>query len=39
MNVQEFIKTAITEIVAGVAEARSEISEYGASAGADRAVK
>ena len=36
MNVQEFIKTAITEIVAGVAEARVAVEEYGASAGSDK---
>lgn len=36
MNVQEFIKTAITEIVAGVAEARASVAEYGASAGSDK---
>ncbi|MDA7086401.1 hypothetical protein PH586_08420 [Pseudomonas sp. SA3-5] len=36
MNVQDFIKTAITEIVAGVAEAREAVAEYGASAGSDR---
>ncbi len=36
MNVQEFISTAITEIVAGVADARAAVSEYGASAGSDK---
>ena len=36
MNVQEFIKTAITEIVAGVSEARDAVKEYGASAGSDK---
>ena len=36
MNVQEFIKTAITEIVAGVSEARDAVAEYGASAGSDK---
>ncbi len=36
MNVQEFIKTAITEIVAGVAEARESTAEYGAIVGSDR---
>lgn len=36
MNVQEFIKTAITEIVAGVSEARETTKEYGAIVGSDK---
>ena len=35
MNLQEFIKTALVEIVAGVTEAREEISEHGATVGSD----
>ena len=37
MNLQEFIKTALVEIVAGVAEAREEVSKHGASIGSDTA--
>lgn len=33
MNLQEFIRTALTEIVAGVAEARDEVQKRGASVG------
>lgn len=36
MNVQEFVRTAITEIVAGVAEASESVKKYGASAGSDQ---
>lgn len=36
MNVQEFVKNAITEIAAGVAEARDGLAEYSASAGSDK---
>lgn len=36
MNIQEFIKTSITEIVLGVADARDAIEGYGAKAGSDR---
>lgn len=35
MNVQEFIKTAITEIVAGVSEAKEAVRDHGASVGSD----
>lgn len=35
MNIQDFIKTAIVEIVKGVAEAREAVEEFGASAGSD----
>jgi hypothetical protein len=35
MNIQEFISGAILQIVAGVADARKAISEYGAKAGSD----
>lgn len=33
MDLREFIRTAITEIVAGVAEARNEAKRHGASVG------
>ncbi|GAB6147333.1 hypothetical protein [Desulfocicer niacini] len=36
MNVQEFITTAITEIVAGVSEARDSTKEFGAIVGSDK---
>jgi len=36
MNVQEFVKTAIVEIVAGVDEASKAVESYGASAGSDK---
>jgi len=35
MNVQEFISGAITQIVAGVADARAAVEKYGANAGSD----
>lgn len=37
MNVQEFIKTALVEIIAGVSEARDAANEYGAIVGSDKA--
>jgi hypothetical protein len=37
MNLQEFIKTALGEIIAGVAEARTEAIKHGASVGSDPA--
>jgi len=36
LNVQEFVKNAITEIAAGVADARDGLAKYGASAGSDK---
>ncbi|WP_449369842.1 hypothetical protein [Thiomonas sp.] len=36
MNLQEFIKTALAEIVAGVAEARTEGNKHGATIGSNR---
>ena len=33
MNLQEFIRTALVEIVAGVADARAEVQKHGASVG------
>jgi len=36
MNLQEFIKTALAEIVAGVAEARIEGEKHGASIGSNK---
>lgn len=36
MNVQEFVKSAITKITAGVADAREGLAEFGASAGSDK---
>lgn len=36
MNLQEFIRTALAEIVAGVAEARTEAKAHGASIGSNR---
>ena len=35
MNLREFIKTALTEIVAAVAEARNEAEKHGATIGSD----
>ncbi|WP_428503777.1 hypothetical protein [Roseateles sp.] len=35
MNLQEFIRTALTEIVAGVAEAKEECKKHGASVGSN----
>ena len=35
MNIQEFIKTSISQIIAGVADARIEAAEHGASVGSD----
>ena len=35
MNIQEFIKTVITEIVAGIADAREAIFPYGGKVGSD----
>jgi len=37
MNLEDFIKTALTEIVAGVAAARTEIQKHGGSAGSSPA--
>lgn len=36
MNLQEFIKTALIEIVSGVSEARTEIEKQGAAVGSMR---
>ncbi len=36
MNIQKFIKTAITEIVIGVAEAREDVGKHRASVGSDK---
>lgn len=36
MELREFIKTSIAEIVAGVADAKEEIREHGATAGAEK---
>jgi hypothetical protein len=33
VNLQEFIKSALTEVIAGVAEARAGAKQYGASVG------
>lgn len=35
MNLQEFVRTALTEIVAGVAEAKEECKKHGASVGSN----
>jgi hypothetical protein len=37
MNLQEFIKTALTDIISGVAEAREVAKSHGASVGSNRA--
>jgi hypothetical protein len=36
MDIQNFLRNAITQIVAGVAEARNSIEEYGSRAGSDK---
>jgi len=36
MNLQEFIKTALSEIIAGVADARTEGKKHGASIGSHK---
>lgn len=36
MNLQEFIKTALADIVAGVAEAREDAKKHGATIGSNR---
>jgi hypothetical protein len=36
MNLQEFIKTALADIIAGVADARAEAKKHGANVGSNR---